>query len=161
MTKCKITFLWWRLCALGTGSGQTPEDSDTFFNSRYSTSKCSELACKVNWPWLSSYLNTDPQASGRKMSIHFAGQFGALTSKKLRIQKKGPESWIFLYLRNSSSSKCSELVCKMNRSFLSRHDAILKGLGHEIRIRFKWYGWIGLGKEKIRTLSWLRPIKLY
>ncbi len=28
----------------------------------------------------------------------------------------------------------------------------LMGLGHEIRIRFKWYGLIGLGLEKVRQI---------
>ncbi len=29
---------------------------------------------------------------------------------------------------------------------------ILKGLGHEIRIQFKWYGLIGLGLEKFQQI---------
>ncbi len=28
----------------------------------------------------------------------------------------------------------------------------LKGLGHEIRIRFKWYGLMNLGLEKVRQI---------
>jgi hypothetical protein len=45
-----------------------------------STSKCSNLACKVNWPVLSRYLHTDPHSTGQKKSIHFACQIGALGS---------------------------------------------------------------------------------
>ncbi len=37
-------------------------------------------------------------------------------------------------------------------SSTSTDEVYLKGLGHEIRIRFKWYGLIGLGLEKVRQI---------
>jgi hypothetical protein len=46
----------------------------------------------------------------------------------------------------------------------NKQDNSLKGLGHEIRIVLKWYGLIGLGKEKVRQIfiSFLTvPLILY
>jgi hypothetical protein len=51
---------------------------ELFSDSRYSTSKCFKLACKVNQLFSSRHY-TDPH-SGRKKSIHFACQFEALRS---------------------------------------------------------------------------------
>ncbi len=59
------------------------------------------------------------------------------TSRKCSKNRKRPSTWCFLehFPLYSSANGC------------------FKGLGHGIRFRFKWYGFIGLGQERVREMS--------